>query len=73
VTLQASHDSGRVPEELGRPDPWLMRAIRLLESRINEKRLDLPRDGSELIRLAGKVTGVLHRLPPETRMDPCQL
>jgi hypothetical protein len=50
-----------------------MRAIRLLESRIDEKRVDLSRNGGELIRLARKVTGVLHRLSPETRIDPCQL
>ena len=73
VTPQASDDSGRVSEELERPHPWLMRAIRLLESRIDEKRVDLSRNGGELIRLGGKVTGVLHRLPPETRIDPCQL
>jgi hypothetical protein len=73
VTLQASNDSCRVSQELGRPHPWLLRAIRLLESRIDEKRVDLSRNGGELIRLAGKVTGVLHRLSPETRIDPCQL
>jgi hypothetical protein len=72
VTLQAADDSGRIAEELERPEPWLSPAIRSFQSWIHQKRSDLPRDGGELVGLAG-VTGVLHRLPPETRIDPCQL